>query len=134
MSEPAAPRSPGSMSFLHGAIRFALELVIWGAFGLWGWTIGDGGALGIVLGALFITVTMALWGVFGTPGDGSRGAPVISTPGPLRLLLEIGLFAGASYALWICWNRAASETFMTVAAIHYAITWERSRWLLTGRS
>ena len=54
------------------------------------------------LGAiLFVAGAMVLWGVFGTPGDGSRGAPVVPTPGPIRLLIELLLFAVAAYGYWV---------------------------------
>ena len=81
---------------------------------------------------LAVAAAAALWGVSGTPGDGSRGAPVVETPGPLRLLLELTLFAAAGYGIWVAWSRAAAETFLTIAVLHYAITWERQWWLLRG--
>ena len=81
---------------------------------------------------LAVPVAMGIWGVFGTPGDGVRGEPVINTAGPIRLLLELMLFAIAAYGFWEVWSRAASETFLTVSVLHYAITWERQWWLIRG--
>jgi hypothetical protein len=112
---------------VHLAIRFVLEIAMHLGIGLAGWSIWR------YLGAIFaVLLGMALWGVFGTPGDGSRGAPVVHTPGPLRLLLEISLFAIAGYGYWVVWSRAASETFLTISVLHYAITWERQWWLIRG--
>lgn len=95
--------------------------------GMAGWTIWryPGAIVAVIAG-------MTLWGVFGTPGDGVRGAPVINTPGPIRLLLEFALFGIAAYGLWVGWSRAASETFLTISVLHYAITWERQWWLIRG--
>ena len=85
------------------------------------------------LGAILAVVAACvLWGVFGTPGDGTRGAPVVATYGPVRLLLELALFGVAGYGYWVGWSRAASETFLTVSVLHYFITWERNWWLLRG--
>jgi hypothetical protein len=98
---------------------------MWAGCGLVGWHFG-GWAGAIAASA----ASMALWGVFGTPGDGSRGTPVVNTSGRIRLVLEIALFGIAAWGIWVVWNRAASETFLTIALLHYAITWERQWWLL----
>ena len=95
--------------------------------GMLGWSFG--GYFGAIPGAL---AAMALWGVFGTRGDGSRGSPVVNTPGPIRLTLELALFGVAAIGIWNVWSRAASETFLTVTFLHYLITWERQRWLIFG--
>jgi hypothetical protein len=92
-----------------------------------GWELaGVVGAIALATGA------MALWGIFGTEGDGTRGDPVVRTPGPVRLLLELVLFGLGAVGIWLVWSRAASETFLTVSVLHYAITWERQWWLLRG--
>jgi hypothetical protein len=112
---------------IHLAIRFILEIAM--LAGVWmaaEYRWNDTAAIVAVLAA------MALWGVFGTPGDGSRGAPVVRTPGQLRLLLETALFGIAAYGYWVEWSRAASETFLTISVLHYAITWERQWWLIRG--
>jgi hypothetical protein len=113
----------------HLGVRFVLELALIAGVAYWGWRIGDGGPLGLVLAILFPTLLGALWGVFGTPNDGSRGAPVIPISGKLRLLLEALIIGVATYGVWTSWSRAAAETLLTAFVIHYALTWERSRWL-----
>jgi hypothetical protein len=112
---------------IHLVIRFLLELAMLAGVGMAGWAVWR--YIGAILA---VAAAAALWGVFGTPGDGSRGAPVAETPGPLRLLLELTLFAAAGYGIWVGWSRAAAETFLTITVLHYAITWERQRWLLRG--
>jgi hypothetical protein len=108
-------------------IRFLLEIAMYVGIGMAGWFIWRyPGAI------LAVLASMALWGVFGTPGDGVRGAPVIDTPGSIRLLMELVLFAIAAYGFWVVWSRAASETFLTISVLHYAITWERQWWLIRG--
>lgn len=100
---------------------------MWAGCGLAGWELGGwpGATLGVLL-------SLALWGVFGTVGDGSRGVPVVQTPGQLRLLLELSLFGIAAWGYWVGWDRIASETFLTVSVLHYGITWERQWWLIRG--
>jgi hypothetical protein len=112
---------------IHLAIRFILEIAM--LAGVWMAGTHVWGYPGAILGVL---AAMALWGVFGALGDGSRGAPVVPTPGQLRLLLEIALFGIAAYGYWVEWSRAASETFLTISILHYAITWERQWWLIRG--
>lgn len=100
---------------------------MWAGCSQAGWYLA--GWIGAIVGAL---TSMALWGIFGTPGDGSRKAPVVPTPGQLRLLLELALFGIAAWGIWVVWSRAASETFLTITLLHYAITWERQWWLIRG--
>jgi ribose/xylose/arabinose/galactoside ABC-type transport system permease subunit len=112
---------------IHLAIRFALEIAM--LAGIW---MAAEYHWGDVAAILAVLAAMALWGGVGTPGDGSRGAPVVPTPGQLRLLLEIALFGIAAYGYWVEWSRAASETFLTISVLHYVITWERQWWLIRG--
>lgn len=112
---------------IHLAIRFLLELVM--LAGIW---LAGRHVAGWPGGITAVLLAMVLWGVFGTTGDGTRGSPVIPTPGRLRLLLEVVLFAAAAYGFWVGLSRAASETFLTVSVLHYLITWERQWWLIRG--
>lgn len=86
-----------------------------------------------IIGAVALALAaVALWGIFGTKGDGTRGDPVVNTPGPMRLLLELTLFGLGALGIWLGLSRAAAETFLTLSVLHYAITWERQWWLLRG--
>jgi hypothetical protein len=117
-----------SIPAVHLAIRFLLELVMFAGVAMLGWHLS-----GPIATIPLAIAAMALWGVFGTEGDGTRGAPVVKTPGPIRLLLELTLFGLGALGLWLVWSRAAAETFLTISVLHYAITWERQWWLLRGR-
>lgn len=122
-----APR----IATIHLAIRFLLELVMWGAIGYWGWQLGDGGWSSWLLAIGFTLFSMVLWGVFRTRGEpAGRADPPIAIPGLARLMLELALVGIAAYGVWTEGSRAAAETLLTVFALHYAVTWNRVAWLI----
>jgi hypothetical protein len=119
---------------LHLGIRFVLELVVFSGFAIWGWHLGSGGYAGTLLAVGLSAIAATVWTVFRVPGDPSGGRPIISVAGWLRLGLELAIFGFSAYGIWTSWSRAAAETMMTAVALHYAVTWERSWWMLRGRS
>lgn len=109
---------------------FLLELAMWMSFGWIGWIAGNGLARWL-LATIFAAGAILLWALFRTPGMPPAGKPgVIPTPGPVRLVLEVGLFLLAGYGLWVTGNRWAAETLWTFAALTYALSFSRVRWLL----
>lgn len=129
---PGEPPNPVAPMRVTPALvfRFLLELALLVALGYWGWHRGGGGTAGVALAILLPVAGGAVWGVFGTLGDPGRGRPVVPVPGPLRLALEVALFALGAYGLWTSGSRAAAETLLTVTALHFAVTYDRVLWLL----
>lgn len=125
--QPLAPSPPR----LNLAYRFLLELGILAALAYWGWQLGGRDLAGVGLAALFVAAAATAWGIFAVPDDPSRSrrAPV-PVPGALRLVLELGLIGLAAYGVWAAGSRAAGETLLTAAGLHYALTWDRIAWLL----
>ena len=112
-------------------VRFLLELVLLAVLGVWGWRLGDGGMAGGGLALLVPLIAAVLWGAFSVPGDPSRNPrALVAVPGVVRLALEWALFGLAAYGLWSTGSRAAAETLLTVAGLHYALSWERIVWLV----
>ncbi len=115
---------------LNLALRFLLELAAIITMGIWGYHISYG-ALGIIFALLLPLGFAILWGVFAVPNDPSRsGKTVIATPGIIRLLLELSLFATAT---WMMRDLGYSQIwwiFGIVVLIHYVISHERVSWLL----
>jgi hypothetical protein len=116
---------------LNLVLRFALELAGLLSFSWWGWRAADGFlrallAIGLPLGAA------AVWGTFNVPDDPSRsgGAPVV-VPGWVRLAIEVAFFALAS-AAWYTISPAVGIAFAVLAVIHYALSLDRIRWLLSA--
>jgi Protein of unknown function (DUF2568) len=112
------------------AVRFFLELTALMAMGFWGWNQGKG-ALRFVLAFGIPVIAAVLWGVFAVPDDPSRsGHAIVSTPGILRLVLELIFFSFAAWTLYSAGAIKASWIFGTVTLIHYALSYDRLYWLI----
>lgn len=111
-------------------LRFLLELAMlaiiayWGYHRFPGWE-GVAAAIGFPVGAA------TLWGVFRIPDD-PRPAPV-AIPGPLRLLLEFGLFGWAVVALSDLGYDSWAWFFAGVLVAHYLVSWDRTASILRNR-
>ncbi len=113
------------------AIRFALEVAALISVGIWGYRQGEGWVR-IVLAIGIPLVLTVIWGVFAVPDDPSRSgtAPVV-TPGIIRLFIELGIFALATWALQDLGNTRLSLILGIVVTVHYVISYDRILWLLS---
>jgi len=111
--------------------RFLLELLALAISALWGWNQSEGWP-GFVL-AVFLPLLLAvIWGVFTVPDDPSRsGKAPVETTGLVRLGIEFGIFAFATWALYDMGYALLSMVFGVLAGFHYAISYDRVRWLLS---
>lgn len=109
------------------ALRFGMELVAWGSLGYWGWTQQQG-VLRVLLGIGLPLLAMAVWGVFRVPGD-PKDSPV-PVSGVLRLAIEFAEFGLAVVLLIAAGQQAFAIGFAVVVALHYAVSYDRIRWLL----
>lgn len=119
MPEPGTPQA-----VTGGAVgQFFLEIA--GLIGVarLGWHLGDGGGMGFALAALFVAIAGGVWGIFRTPGFVPTGKdPVVSTPGPLRLAIELGFFLIAAWGLWISgWHLAALVMVAAIVLIYWVL-------------
>jgi hypothetical protein len=115
---------------INYTIRFILELVGLYAFGLWGWQAAANDFLRFILAIGLPLIAATIWGVFGTTGD-SRGKPVITVVGWLRLALEVGYFALATGAFYAAGAPGAALVFGVVALMQTLSAYDRLGWLLT---
>lgn len=122
-----------SQNPINLAVRFLLELAALASLAYWGWTQADGGwryllAIGLPL------LAAVLWGTLAVPGDPSRsgGAPV-PVPGYVRLILELGLFAFATWALYGAGQATLSLILAGIVIAHYGASYDRIAWLLKQR-
>ena len=123
MSSPPAFKHPYDTP-LSSSLRFLVEVIAWVA-GPW--------AAANQSFWLFIPVATVLVGlpaVFSTVGD--KRNVVVATPGPLRVLLELGLHVVAIGAAWVVWPAwlAVAATVAVVVALATGIP--RTLWLLRG--
>ena len=115
------------------ALRFLLELAALGAMAWWGYSRGSGGARLLLAAAIPLAAAVA-WGVFAVPGDPSRsGSAPVPIPGTLRLGLEICFFSFAVWCLSSIHHPALAILLGSIMATHYAISYDRMRWLVRAR-
>jgi hypothetical protein len=115
---------------LNLALRFLLEIAALVTIGFWGWSKGEG-ALRFVLAAGLPVIAAVLWGTFRVPGDASAsGQALVAVPGLLRLLLELAIFAFATWALYDAGAVRLAWILGVVVVAHYVLSYDRVRWLL----
>ncbi len=109
---------------LSAGLRFGSELIAWIA-GPWAT-----GTYSAWLFAPALLVLVALPSVFSTPGD--KNVIVVATPGPVRVLIEFGLYAVALAAPWLVWPQpvAIATSLIVVASVATGVP--RIAWLFKG--
>lgn len=113
------------------AVRFLLEMSALASIGIWGWKQSNGW-LRFVL-ALGIPIIFAtIWGTFAVPDDPSRSgkAPIVIR-GIIRLAIEIGFFASATWSLYNMGFNKLSAAFGIIVVLHYTISYDRIKWLIS---
>ena len=122
-----------SIKPLNGAVRFLLELGAITTCGIWGFNQSESG-MRILLAILLPLGFALLWGVFAVRNDPSRsGKTVVQTPGWIRLMLEFGLFTGATWMLLDLEFELLGWIFGGITILHYIISYERILWLVKVR-
>ena len=112
-------------------IRFILELLALAAVGFWGWKSFDG-TFQYIFGIGLPILMMVIWGSFAVPDDPSRsGKAPVPVPGSIRLVIEFLFFALATWALYDLPEIELSSIFGGLVIIHYLVSYDRVRWLLS---
>jgi len=75
----------------------------------------------------FPVIAAALWGIFRIQND-PKPAPV-EIPGILRLLLELGLFGTAVWALYQVGYGTSGLIMAIVVVLHYLVSYDRT-WVM----
>ena len=112
------------------ALRFILEIIAMIAIGQWSYrlTISSWKYAWVLVIPLVVAI---IWGVFNVPGDPSRsGAAPVIVPGLIRLIVELAIFAFASWALLTTGHTQWSVIFSAIVLVHYLISHDRVGWLL----
>lgn len=118
---------------LNLALRFLLEIAALASMALWGWQQGDGWTR-FLFAAVLPIAAAAVWGIFAVPDDPSRsGSAPVPVPGILRLAIEALFFGVACWMLWDAGYPQAAGVLGVIVVAHYALSYDRIRWLLTGK-
>lgn len=109
---------------VSASLRFLSEIIAWVAGP---WAIGLFSKW-LVLPALIVLV--GLPAVFSTHND--KRNVVVSTPGPIRIVLELLLYSVAIVAPWFVWPAALSGLAAGIAVASLAAGIPRLQWLMKG--
>jgi len=91
-----------------------------------GWSFGGGGVAGALLAVLLIAAIAAIWALTYSDEDPERRSwGRIRVPGRVRLGIEITIVMLGGVAIWVFWNRAAAETYLTLAVFDYSVQYRR---------
>jgi hypothetical protein len=104
-------------------VRFLLEIAMLIALGYWGWHLAADWTRYIYAAGIPV-IAAVLWGVFRIQND-PKPAPV-EIPGMVRLLLELGLFGFASWALYDLGDVRLCLTVAIIVIIHYMVSYDRT--------
>jgi hypothetical protein len=113
-------------------VRGLLELTALVLIGLGAYRLVGGGFFGWLLGFASVFVATVAWVTFAVPGDRSRsGNAPVAVPGVVRLIVEFDVFAAAVFLGWFV-SPTVAVVFGSAVAVHYLLSLDRLRWLLTG--
>jgi hypothetical protein len=91
-------------------LRFLLELGALAAVAYWGFTVGDG-ALRWILALAAPVAVAVVWWLFVSP------KAAVDAPRPVRLAVELAVWAAAGAALWAAVHPALGIAFSLVAVV-----------------
>jgi hypothetical protein len=112
------------------AFRFILEIAALIALGVGAYNVVSG-PFAWVLAIAVPTIAAVAWAAFNVPGDESRsGEAPVAVPGTVRLIIELTVFASAVVVVSFASPIAAALLGVAVA-IHYLLSIDRVRWLIT---
>lgn len=111
------------------ALRGLLVLLALSGLVLVGLGVGPG-IVGLAAAVLLPFGAAVIWGVFRVPHD--PGEAVVPIPGPLRLVIEVGLFGGTALLLWLAGHPVFAGFLVVLTVAQYRLATERLQLLLSG--
>jgi len=122
------------MSKWNSGLRLLLEIGMLLILAYWGYKqTGEWQRYLLMVGLPVAAATT--WGIFAVEGDSSRsGKTVVSTPGIIRLVLELGLFALSTWMLYDTDLKTPSYIYGGAVIVQYAFSYKRIGWLLAHQN
>lgn len=118
---------------LNLLLRFIQEIIGLVVMGYWGFYTFEG-FIAYVTGIGIPILMATIWGVFAVAGDPSRsGKTVIDTLGPIRLLIELIFFTGATLAFYLTNQTNYALIYGSSVVLHYILSYDRIYWLFTKK-
>ena len=111
-------------TFVSSSLRFVSELIAWIA-GPWALSLFSNWLIFPTL-----TLLVAVPAIFSTRND--KRKIVISTPGPVRVGLELSLYTVAVVAPWFVWSTAVSGVAVGIVIASLVAGFPRFMWLVRG--
>lgn len=121
------PQMSSVTAFALG-VRFVLEIAGLVLMGTWAASSVDGTPWRWLAAVALPAAAATVWGVFRIPDD-PKAAPV-EVPGPVRLLIEVAFFGGATAALAGLGRPDAAMAFGAIVLADYALLPGRMRRLM----
>jgi Protein of unknown function (DUF2568) len=101
-----------ALKYSNLALSFLLELFILGALAYWGFRVGNGTFMKIILGVGAPLLAALVWGIFEAP---QASMPL---PEPWHLLLALVIFGLAIVALYVAGQRTLALIFASLVVIN----------------
>jgi hypothetical protein len=108
-------------------IHFLLEIAAILIAVIWGFKSGTGSVMKIVLGIILPLALIGIWGVFRVPND--PGPAIVATPGWLRFIIEIGIFAFSVWAYRQINSSGLVWIYVFIILLDYGMMAGRVIWL-----
>jgi hypothetical protein len=105
----------GPAGMVVDLVAFACELAMLVLLVIAGWSLGDGGLLGIALAVLYPALAIVVWAVWIAPNAARR------LPDPWRFAVQFALFAATAAATAAAGRSALGVVFGAVAVGAFAL-------------
>lgn len=100
------------LKLINLALRFVLELCSLATMGYWGFTVGKGSLLKVLLAIGAPLLLAVVWGAFGSPK-----APIVLSP-PFHFLLEVFVFGLPAILLFFIGKSTTAWIFVATFIIN----------------
>jgi len=117
------------LQVINLSVHFLLELCALAAVVYWGFKTGNNGWEKFLLGTGISVLLAAIWGIFRVPND--PGPATIAVPGWVRIIIELGIFTFAAWAIWNTGLISLAWVFGIAIVVNYILMNQRLAFLIS---